>query len=88
MKLVILERNTALQIPAVQCALNADSRCDLPLHTEISASQTEASFEYFEQNPSSVEVDGNFTIHFSWASVYFSSNEICGKVGILEEHTG
>lgn len=39
-KFVIFERNTALKISAVQCALNADGRCDLPLHTEISASQT------------------------------------------------
>lgn len=49
---------------------------------------TEASFEYFEQNPGSAEVDGNFAINFSWASVYCSGNEICGKAGILEEHTG
>lgn len=49
---------------------------------------TKASFEYFEQNPGSVEVDGNFAINFSWASVYFSSNEICGKVHIPKEHTG
>lgn len=49
---------------------------------------TEASFEYFEQNPGSVQVDGNFAINFSWALVAFSSNEMCGKEGILEEHTG
>lgn len=49
---------------------------------------TEASFEYFEQNPGSAEVDGNFAINFSWALVYFSGNEMCGKAGILEEHAG
>lgn len=48
---------------------------------------TEVSFEYFEQNPGFIEVDGNFAINFSWASIYFSGNEICGKIGILEEHT-
>lgn len=49
---------------------------------------TEASFEYFEQNPGSVEADGNFAINFSWASASFSSDEMCGEGGILEEHTG
>lgn len=49
---------------------------------------TEASFEYFEQNPGSVEVDGNFAINFSWASASFSSDEMCGKGSNLEEHTG
>lgn len=49
--------------------------------------QTEASFEYFEQNPGSVEVDGNLAINFSWALASFSSDEMCGKGGILEEHT-
>lgn len=47
---------------------------------------TEASFEYFEQNPISDEADGNSAINFTWSSVYFSGNE--SKAGVLEEHTG
>lgn len=40
MKLLNLDRNAILKIIAVQSALHADRRYDLPLDTEISASQT------------------------------------------------
>lgn len=36
----ILETNTAPKVSAAQCSLNAGSRCNLPLHTEISLAQT------------------------------------------------
>lgn len=39
-KLLILDRNTTLKILAVRSALHVDRRYNLPLDTEISASQT------------------------------------------------